>query len=115
MTQIETIIKKITHILDESKADNIVLLPVDQLSTEFEYMIICTATSQRHVNSLVDHTSQGLKGFAVHVHTPKRSQDDWMVVDAGSIVIHIMTEKARDFYRLENLWAYNDTLDESCG
>jgi ribosome-associated protein len=116
MTDFDKTIEKIIHILDEAKAQDVVLMPVDKLSSEFDNMIICTAISQRHVNSLVDYAAQGLKDADIDVYTPRRSQDEWLIVDAGPLLIHVMTEKARDFYRLEDLWGYHKpkSSDESC-
>ena len=106
MKTTEEIIKVITHTLDQSKAEKIIHLPVEKMSTEFESMVICTATSQRHVNSLCKHLSEALRNIGVQVYTGKRSQDEWLVVDAGAMIIHIMTQAARDFYSLEELWQH---------
>lgn len=113
MSTHQEIINKITHLLDDNKAEDIVHLPVEKLSTEFDSMIICTATSQRHVNSLADYVAEGLKETNVDVYTPKRTQDEWIIVDADNIIIHIMTARAREFYRLEELWQYYPPMDQA--
>lgn len=112
MEKNKKLIEEVTQILDDAKGDDILILPVDKLSTEFETMIICTGTSARHVNSLADYVTKGIKDHYMQVHTPKRGQEEWVVVDAGDLVVHLMTATARDFYRLENLWQYHPNTDE---
>jgi nicotinate-nucleotide adenylyltransferase len=100
------IITRIHEILDNAKAENIVTLPAKDASSEWTHMIICTATSQRHVNSLCKYLSEGFKALGISVYTRKRNQEEWIVVDAGAIIIHVMTQASRDFYSLEELWQY---------
>jgi ribosome-associated protein len=102
----QAIVTSITSLLDNAKAENIVCLPAKDAACEWRNMIICTATSQRHVNALSNYLSEGFKELGIEVYTRKRSQDEWIVVDAGPTIVHVMTQEARDFYKLEELWQY---------
>ena len=106
MTENNTITDSIVEKLDQAKAEDILLLDVKHLSNEFEYMIICTATSQPHINALTHFIGSYLKQEGFNIEISKKAQQEWSVVDAGNIVIHIMVERAREFYRLENLWQH---------
>jgi ribosome-associated protein len=93
------------HALEELKANNIVVLYVAQLTSVTSYMLICTGTSSRHVKSLAVNVERIAKENNIEILGHEGSDSaEWILVDLGSVIIHIMQAEARDFYNLENLW-----------
>lgn len=70
-----------------------------------DYLIIATGTSTRHVIALADNLAKDLKqsDYLVQVEG-KNSDGNWVVVDAGDVIVHIFTEEVREYYALEHMW-----------
>lgn len=69
-------------------------------------MVIASGTSQRHVSSLADRVVATLKGAGFgNVPTEGQESSDWVLVDAGNIVVHIFRPEARRYYNLEKMWS----------
>ncbi len=101
----DLLLEHILHILDDSKAANIQTLDVRALTTITDTMIICSGTSARHVKAISDHILEGLKEHKKELLGVEGTQDsEWVLVDLGRMVIHIMMPQTRDFYQLEKLW-----------
>lgn len=92
--------------LDDLKATEIQVLDVKNKSSITDNMIICTGTSSRHVSSLaqklIDESKQA--GFETFGSEGKATAD-WVVVDFGQAIVHIMQAESRELYQLEKLWA----------
>ncbi len=111
--QIKELLKIIENVLDERKGQNIAILDVIGKTSITDYMIIVTATSERHANALAEYVLVQVKenGFSpLGVEGQKGS--DWVLLDLGDVILHVMTAQARDFYQLEKLWSVERT-DES--
>ena len=90
--------------LENGKAQNIVVLNVSALTSITDFMIIATGTSSRHVKSLVKQLIEDKSQFGVPIGVEGLQSGEWVLVDFGEIVIHIMLKTAREFYNLESLW-----------
>ncbi len=91
--------------LDELKGMDIVSMDVRTLTSITDYMVICTGRSSRHVYSLADNVSVRAKEKQVTcVRTEGAKESEWMLVDLGDVVVHVMTSASRTFYNLEDLW-----------
>lgn len=91
--------------LDDLKAVNTATLDVTPLTDVMDYLVITSGTSNRHVKSLADHVcmeakKQGMRPLGVEGETT----GDWVLVDFGDVVVHVMLPATRDFYDLERLW-----------
>tara|TARA_B100000686_G_C16420588_1_gene776936 strand:- start:208 stop:456 length:249 start_codon:yes stop_codon:yes gene_type:complete len=67
-------------------------------------MVICTGRSSRQVSALAGKISDALSEYDYNPRTEGRETGDWVVVDAGDIVIHIFRPEVREFYKLEKMW-----------
>lgn len=93
-------------ILDEYKGEHIIELEVGHLSSIADHMIICTGTSNRHVKSLASHLIENAKAAGhLIVGVEGSASAEWMLVDLGDIIVHLMQQAPRDFYQLEKLWS----------
>lgn len=92
--------------IDDLKGENIVTLDVRGKSSITDYMIICTGTSNRHVNSIATHLLDEAKkqGYLI-LGSEGQTDADWIVVDLDSVMVHVMKEESRQLYELEKLWS----------
>ena len=92
--------------LESAKAHDIAVLDVRNISDFTDYMVIATGTSNRHVQSTADKVVDTLREHGVRpVGTEGEKIGDWVLIDFGDVVAHIMREQTRDFYNLEKLWS----------
>ena len=103
--QAEEIKDRVLAELDELKAQNIVALDVRALTSIADYMVIASGTSDRHVKALSGKVVEALKADgqkALGVEGEK--EGEWVLVDFGDVIVHVMLPQVREFYKLENLW-----------
>lgn len=101
----------VTKTLDDLKAKEITVMTVEHLTEVAERIIIANATSKRHVKALADKLGAATKEAGLMPLGREGDKDsDWTLVDLGSIIVHIMTAQAREFYDLEGLWSSPDAL-----
>ena len=104
----------VTKALDEKKGMNIKLLKIDQVSTLADYFLICTGTSNTHVRTLCDYAEYTLEQLGEPMLGREGHRgNSWELLDYGTIVVHVFTEEAREFYALERLWADAEAVDIS--
>lgn len=92
--------------LDDAKAEDIVDIDVAAKTPIADHMVICTGRSTRHVGAIADHLVKDLKdaGFGA-VAVEGQPACDWVLIDAGSIIVHAFRPEVREFYHLEKIWA----------
>ena len=96
----------ICEALLERKGREIDVLQVEHLTTLTEYFVICTATSTTQVRALADSVEYHLKydHDTMPQHVEGVESSSWILLDYGSVLVHIFVPEAREFYNLENLW-----------
>jgi ribosome-associated protein len=97
--------KLIEQSLDDDKAEDITSVDLAGKSSLADYMIVASGTSQKHIATLADHLADKLYnvGFA-SVPMEGKGASDWVVLDAGAIIVHLFRPEARQHYNLEKMW-----------
>jgi len=98
--------KLIEATLDSEKASDISVIDLTGKSSLADYMIVATGLSQKHLSALAGHIVDELQaiGFA-RVPVDGKPPADWIVVDAGNIIVHLFRQEARSLYNLEKMWS----------
>lgn len=92
--------------LDDDLAQNIVTINLSGKSALADHMVVATGRSKRHVGALADHLLRKLKeNGEKNIRTQGQKTGDWVLVDAGDVVVHIFREEVREFYGIEKMWA----------
>lgn len=92
--------------LEDMKGANIVALDVATMTPMTDFMVLVSGNSNRHVKALVDTTSESCKAVGVQpMGIEGRESYDWVLVDLGDVLVHVMNDEAREFYQLERLWS----------
>ena len=105
---------QVTKALDEKKGMNIKLLKIDRVSSLADYFLICTGTSNTHVRTLCDYAEYTLEQLGEPMLGREGHRgNSWELLDYGTLVVHVFTEEAREFYALERLWADAEQVDIS--
>lgn len=101
----KSVLKKILHWLDEAKAEKVVDIDIKGKSSLGDYMVIATGRTDRHVGAIAEQLRTHLKDAGhEHLRVEGLKTCDWVVVDAGDIIVHIFRPEVRDFYNLEKMW-----------
>lgn len=103
---------EVTKALDAKKGMDIKLLRINDVSSLADYFLICTGTSNTHVKTLCDYAEYTLEQLGEPMLGREGHRgNSWELLDFGSIVVHVFTEEAREFYALERLWADAESVD----
>ena len=101
--------KKINKVLIDNKAKDIIKIDLKNKSSIAEFMIICSGTSNRHVISLSNFLVETLKKENLKtLNVEGKRNGDWVLVDAGDVIIHLFRNEVREYYALEKMWATNE-------
>jgi ribosome-associated protein len=91
--------------LEDVKAQNIVVFNTEHLSPLFERVIIASGTSNRQTKALASSVRETVKGRGLQVmRTEGEDNGEWIIVDCGAAVVHVMQPSIRDYYHLEEIW-----------
>lgn len=92
--------------LDDDKAQDVVALDLKDKSSVTDVMIVASGRSQRHVSALSDHVIKALKEAGYRgARVEGMPACDWVLIDAGDVVVHLFRPEVREFYNLEKLWS----------
>ena len=97
--------ENILSILDDAKAENLKVVDLSNKSSIADSFIIATCRSTRHADATADDLTRKLKKMGIKCPNPEgRPQCDWIIVDAGEIIVHLFRQEIRELYALEKLW-----------
>lgn len=102
--------------LDEDQAQDVISVPLEGKSSIADHMVIASGRSTRQVASIAQKLAEEIKRAG---HGPVRLEGlpaaDWVLVDAGDVVIHLFRPEVRSFYNLERMWAFGDAPPAAAG
>ena len=92
-------------VLDDAKAENVVSIDVARKTSLGDYMVIASGRSQRHVGAVADQIEKKLREAGhTRIRVEGLPQCEWVLVDAGDIIVHVFQPEIREFYNLEKMW-----------
>lgn len=106
--------EQVCKALDDLKGNDIVALSVERVTSVADWMVIVSGTSNRHVKSLANNVQVELKKLGVApIGVEGVDVAEWVLVDFGGVIVHIMLPTTRMFYDLESLWTLKPNSSES--
>ena len=97
-------LKNVLHSLDQDKGIDVKTIDLQGRSSIADYMVIATGTSSRHVAGMADKLKQKLSKEGYRARIEGAATGDWVIVDAGDVIVHLFRAEVRSFYNLEKLW-----------
>ena len=106
----DKLLKIVIDALEELKAVDIQILDVKELTSITDMMVIASGTSDRQVRSLANKViEESKKNHTIPLGTEGQQEGEWILIDLGDVVVHIMQPATRDYYQLEKLWSVEAT------
>ena len=100
--------------LDDSKAENIIPIDIQGKSSLGDYMVIASGRSNRHVAAVADHLLKALKDAGLGTAKVEGLPGaDWVLIDAGDVIVHVFRPEIREFYNIEKMWQAPDLEEET--
>ncbi len=103
MTELE-ITKEIVKVLDKKKAIDIMAIETTEHTIVSDYFVIASGTSNTHVKSLAGEVEYELSQLGIQPDHIEGRATGWILLDYGSVLVHVFTGESRDYYNLERLW-----------
>jgi ribosome-associated protein len=100
----EEILQLVLARLEDMKAEDILTIDLRNKSSIGDYMVVSSGRSQRHVGSVADRVVEDLDKIGVASHVEGAPHCDWVLIDAGNIIVHVFRPEVRAFYNLERMW-----------
>ena len=101
----DQLLARILASLDDDKAEDVVAIDLRGRSSVADHMVICSGRSSRQVGSIAEKLADRLKeDFGRSVKIEGKDQGDWVLLDAGDVIVHVFRPEVRDFYQLEKMW-----------
>jgi ribosome-associated protein len=108
----ERLLKVVLETLDAQKAEDVVAIDLKGKTSIGDHMVIASGRSQRHVGAMADHLIKTLKdeGYG-RARVEGLPQGDWVLIDAGDVIVHLFRPEVRDFYNLEKMWSADRPME----
>jgi ribosome-associated protein len=105
----DVLLQQVQAAVDEMKAKDVVEIDVRGKTSVCDYMVVASGTSTRHVKSIADEVVRFAKKLDVQpLGVEGEREAEWVLVDLGDVVVHVMLPRVREFYALERLWTVGD-------
>ena len=105
----QALLDRIRNSLDDDKAEDIVTIDMGGRSSLADAIVVATGRSSRHVASIAEHLARRLKEAGYGTRPVNGAQQgDWVLVDAGDVIVHVFRAEVRDYYDLEGMWSVDE-------
>jgi ribosome-associated protein len=110
----EALLATVVRWLDDAKAENVATIDLRGRSSIGDFMLVATGRSDRHVGAIAEQIQRKLKehGYG-KVRVEGLEACDWVLLDAGDIIVHVFRPEVRDFYNLEKMWSADRPADSA--
>ncbi len=103
--------RRVVALAEDKKAADIVLLDLGELTTLADYFVICSGGSERQIEAIADAIVEALKAEGTRpIGREGAAASHWVLLDYGSVIVHVFTPPERDYYQLERHWAEAKTV-----
>lgn len=105
---------ELARLIQDGKGENVVVIDISELNSWTDIFVIATVSSAVQSQGIQKQIKDALKGLGLEVHKTNNkvaSGEDWNLIDLGSVVVHLMSKEAREFYDLEKLWHAGKRLE----
>ena len=101
----DALLKTVLASLDDDKAEDIVPIELTGKSPVADHMVVCSGRSSRQVAAIAEKLAERVKkDHGVNVKMEGKEQGDWVLIDAGDVIVHVFRPEVREFYQLEKMW-----------
>ncbi len=108
---VQELLELILTTLDMNKAEDIQSIDLKGKTDIADHMVVASGTSKRHVMALTDYIIEKLKTVGIKdAQTEGTDEGDWVLLDAGDVIVHIFRPEVREFYKIEDMWQEVPTL-----
>ena len=95
------LLERILKVLDDNKAEDIVIIDLAEKSPLADYMVVASGRSQRQVQALAEYVGRAVKERLSGLKVEGQAQGDWILINAGDVVVHLFRPEVREFYKIE--------------
>lgn len=114
MTDSKTLVREIVKVLDEKKAMNIVAIETEEVTIVSDFFVIASVMSNTHTKSLADDVEYEIKKrLGIDPEHIEGRATGWILLDYGSVIVHVFQQESREYYNLERLWTDAKVFDIS--
>ena len=101
----DAVLQIVQHSLDDDKSEDVVVIDLQGKTSIGDFMVVASGRSHRHVNAITQHLATALKDNGVRgARVEGADKCDWVLIDAGDVIVHIFRPEIRSFYNLEKMW-----------
>jgi len=101
----DELLARVLSSLDDDKAEDVVAIDLRGRSSVADHMVICSGRSSRQVSAIAEKLVERLKHeFGRICRIEGKEQGDWVLIDAGDVIVHVFRPEVREFYQLEKMW-----------
>lgn len=101
----QEIVDIVTSLLEDKKAEKILILNITEKASFADFLVIASGNVARQIAAMADHIVRTLKGYGINGAVEGLPQGDWVLVDLGSVVVHLFRPEIRERYNIEKMWA----------
>jgi ribosome-associated protein len=112
---VKLLARGILESLDDAKAEEVLAIELEGKTAMADMMVIATGRSSTHVNAIADRVIRSCKAIGINAKVEGMPQCDWVLLDAGDVIVHVFRPEVRQFYNLEKMWGVDRPSERRTG